>query len=93
MPHENNKPAKSCFRDATAAHDAETVKPVVAVDLDDAESFSLVKTLTLRLRRAEEDSRMLQEVMDAATDSMLSDKQARANILAILNRPAKKGKK
>jgi len=28
MPHENNKPAKSCFRDATAAHDAETVRLV-----------------------------------------------------------------
>ena len=39
------------------------------------------------------DAETVRKVLSVAVDTLLSDKQARANILAILNRPAKKGSK
>ncbi len=68
MPHENNKPAKSCFRDATAAHDAETVR--------------LVREIAEAWDRWNGTSGFERGVKRVAED-----------ILTILNRPAKKGKK
>ena len=43
--------------------------------------------------QAAHDAETVRKVLSVAVDTLLSDKQARANILAILNRPAKNGKK